>query len=553
MTAAGPDLILHNAAVYTVDPDRPWASAVAVADGRVVAVGSDDEVLPLAKERTVVRDLGGRMMMPGIVDGHSHLMLGGAADYWELTIDPSDSLEKILDIVRAEAERLEPGTWIIGGIVGSLVMGEIKDASYLARLDDVSPEHPVLLRDDTQHNRWVNSRTLDLMGVTADTPDPEGGFYVRDAEGQLTGVLWELACRHAEEVAQSHMPDLAERKAKSAQRAIEILNSFGITATQEAATFRTALAAFRDLDESGALNAWVVASLPARDFVVDVGEVGDELFDVAEEYRTAHLRPDFIKGVVDGIPMSYTAAFLEPYAGDHHHHDLHYAGTTYFTMPELVRLLDNAHRRDLGVKLHALGDGSVRLILDAVEVVRDLRGPGLRAQIAHVAFVHPDDLPRFAELGVVADLSPAVWWPNPITEAVRAVLDDERMDRIWPFRDLDETGALLIAGSDWPCANPTPSPWLGIEAMVTRADPTGSFPGELNREQGLDLETVLRIYTHNAAVSMGLGDEAGQIAVGRSADLIVLDQNLFEIAPERIHRTQVDETYFAGRQVYSRG
>ncbi|MEF2977225.1 amidohydrolase [Subtercola sp. YIM 133946] len=544
-----PELIFTNAAIYTAGASAGWANAIAVRDGIITAVGEADQVAELSGPDTTTIDLGGKMMMPGIIDVHTHLMLGGQSAAWELAIEPTASIDEVIEIIAREATSSVAGAWIIGGLVGSLAMNEITNASFLARLDAASAGHPVLLRDDTQHNRWVNSVTLGLMGVDDDTPDLPGGVYVRDSDGNLTGVMWELASRHAEEVAISATPNQDARNAVSARRAIEVLNSFGITGTQEAATFESALRAFRDLDQAAQLNAWVVSSLPARDFVIGVGDVGERLFDKAEQYRTEHVRPDFVKAVVDGIPMSYTAAFLEPYAGSHDHGHA-YRGETYFTLPDLVRLLDTCHSRGLGCKLHATGDGAVRQILDAVEIIRSLRGPGPTFQIAHVEFVSPDDLPRFAELGVVADMSPAMWFPSPMSLAIDAVLPPDVMKRMWPLRELVDSTATVAAGSDWPCAMPVPDPWIGIETMVTRTNPDGAYPGVLNADQALTLAEVIQTYTINPAKAIGLGSVTGSLEVGKSADLIVLNQNIFDIDPACIHDTKVEQTYFAGRLVY---
>lgn len=543
-----PDTIIIGARALTVDRENSWIEAFAISSSLIIATGTNAEILELAGEHTRVIDVEGKMIMPGIVDVHSHLVLGGQQAAWELPIQPTWSIDEVLQAVVDAARELPLDSWIVGGIIGSLAMNEIVDSSYLARLDAAAGGRPVLLRDDTQHNRWVNSVTLALMGVDGDTPNIAGGEYVRDSQGNLTGVMWELASRHAEETAVAGIPGQDHRNQISAAESIRIMNSYGVTATQESATFESALRAFSELDQAGALNAWVVGSMPARDFVVGVGAVGEPLFDSAEQYRTAHVRPDFVKAVVDGIPMSYTATFLEPYKPGHHH-DACFRGVSYFTMPELVDLLDTCYTRGLGCKMHATGDGSVHEILDAVEIIRNLRGPGPTFHIAHVEFVTPEDVPRFAALNVVPDVSPAMWFPSPMSTAIDAVINKQVMARMWPLRELVASGALLSAGSDWPCALPTPDPWVGIETMVTRANPDPAFPGTLNPDQSLGLLDVLRAYTQNPATAMGLGDITGSLEIGKAADFIVLDRNLFEIAPDEVHLTVVEQTWFGGTLV----
>jgi hypothetical protein len=224
---------------------------------------------------------------------------------------------------------------------------------------------------------------------------------------------------------------------------------------------------------------------------------------------------------------------------------------SFLRIPDVVHWIVRAEQLGLGVKVHCAGDAAVRDILDAVEIVRRLRGPGQTHQIAHASFIDPADLPRFKELNVVADLCPAIWFPCAVTVANKTVMDGARADRYWPNRDLHQTGALLAAGSDWPVIG-LPDPWFGLEGMVTRRNPKGGYPGALWPEQALDLKTAIEVYTRNPAIAMGLGHLTGTLEVGKSADLAVLDQNLFDVPPERLSHTKVLSTYFEGRLVHQR-
>jgi predicted amidohydrolase YtcJ len=224
---------------------------------------------------------------------------------------------------------------------------------------------------------------------------------------------------------------------------------------------------------------------------------------------------------------------------------------SYLPIPEVVRWISRAEELGLAVKVHCAGDAAVRDTLDAIEIVRDFRGPGPAHHIAHASFIDPADIPRFKRLNVVADLCPAIWFPCAITVANSAVIDSERANRYWPNRDLHQSGALLAAGSDWPVVG-LPDPWFGLEGMVTRRNPKAGYRGALWAEQALDLATAIEIYTRNPAQAMGLGDITGSIEPGKSAELIVLDRNLFECAADDLADTKVLETYFEGRKVHER-
>jgi predicted amidohydrolase YtcJ len=549
--AASADLILHNGAIYTVDPQRSWAKAVAVGGGKILAVGSEAEVLALRGAKTDIVDLGGAMVMPGINDVHNHHFLGGRADLYETNFSPLLSFDDILGLVRATAAKAAPGEWIFGGIWGSDLIGRLSSLDALAALDAASGGHPVMLRDDSQHNRWVNSRALALIGITAETPDPPDGEIVRDAAtGKPLGLLYEKASALAERAVAAAAGQSPDRGVTTARRAVEILNSYGITGFQDAAAMLPILQALKALDAKGQLSAWCVASMPAHDTLFGEELFGDDLVALREDFRGPHVRPDFVKIFMDGVPPARTAAMIDPYIADKLH-GCCFRGDVKLSVPELARWIAKYEKQGLGVKIHCAGDGAVRATLDAVDVVRSFNGPGRRHHIAHASFIDPADVPRFKELDVVADLSPIIWYPSPIVEAIRQAVPEDRAKRFWPNRDLLEAGALMAAGSDWPVM-PTPDPWLGIEGMVTRRNPDGDFPGALWPEQALDLATVLEIYTINPARAMGMEAVTGSLEVGKSADFILLDRNLFEIPAEELADTKVTRTYFEGKPVYER-
>jgi predicted amidohydrolase YtcJ len=545
------DLIFSNGSIYTVNAGRRWANSVAVADGKVIAVGTDTEMDSFKGPSTRTIDLRGRMMMPGIIDVHNHHTRGGQADLYETNISPTLSFEQVLAVVTKRASEIAPGEWISGGIWGSNIVSNLYRKAARDALDTASPDNPVMLRDDSQHSRWVNSHALKIMGVDADTPNPEDGEIVRDPEnGEATGLLLERASTLAETALAKTVKDASGRNVSSTRRAVQILNSFGVTGYQDANTMLPYLQALSALDAKGELTAWCVASLPAHQPLMGTDVFGDELIARREEFRSRHVRPDFVKIFMDGVPTTKTASMIEPYTPDQLY-GCCFRGEALVSIPELARWIAKCEKHGLSTKIHCAGDGAVRDTLDAIDVVRSFNGPGRMHQIAHAGFIDPADIPRFKSLDVIADLSPIIWYPSPIIEAIQAAIPEKRSSRYWPNRDLLEAGVLMAAGSDWPVVS-NPDPWLGIEGMVTRRNPKGGFPGALWPEQALDLADVIEIYTGNAARATGLDVVTGTIEAGKSADLIILDRNLFEIPSDELADTRVLSTYFEGRLVFER-
>ncbi|MDX8467071.1 amidohydrolase [Mesorhizobium sp. VK23B] len=547
------DLVFTNGRIYTLDRKRPWASAVAVKGGRIVAVGEAGDVDALTGSSTRIVDLKGAMMMPGIVDVHAHLMMGGQAELFELRFSPTASFETLIARVGEAAAKAPEGSWIIGGQWGSDLLPKLNTLEALAALDRVSHGRPVMLRDDTYHNRWVNSQALALAGLSASSPDPEKGSIGRDAAtGALTGMMIESAAGIVERtVAQSgHYTQEMDRAAMA--RSIATLNSYGVTAFLDAAAMQPILAALKGLDDRGELTAWSVSAMPAVEPSFMFGIAGDELIALREQYRGAHARPDFVKIFLDGVPGARTAAFHEPYTKDPVL-GCCFRGSTIVTVPELIRWVGKCEKLGLGVKIHCAGDAAVSQALDAIDVVRSFNGPTkLKHHIAHASYIAPDDIARFAELGVVADLSPFLWYPTSFLEGHKQTMGEARALRFWPNKDLLAAGALLAGGSDWPVM-PNPDPWDGIEGLVTRRNPSGEFPGaSLWPEQAIDVATALEIFAINSARAIGLADTVGSIEIGKSADLIVLDRNVLETPAEDLADTKVLTTYFEGRVVYER-
>ncbi len=540
------DLILTNATVYTVDGSRPWASSLAIKDGLVLSLEEHER-----GPNTEVVDLDGAFVMPGLVDVHNHHALAGRAALFELNFGLDAGLDDILAAVRARAAGLGPDEWVVGGAWASTLVSTLSRSSARHALDEAAGGRPVMLADDSRHNRWVSSRALELAGVTAASADPPGGEIVRDpATGEPVGVLLEAAGVAVERALSETRTLTDEQHAAASRHGIGTLHSFGVTAFQDAGVSADILRALKTLDDAGELRAWVVSSLLINDPIFGFDPIGTALLEVAGQYRGEHHRPDFVKIFLDGVPPTRTAAFLEPYLPDDVHGACHHGATT---MPgeELEGWLRTAAAAGLSAKVHCTGDASVRATLDAVEKVRAEGFTEARFQVAHGQFVHPDDIPRFAALGVAADISPFLWVPGVIPAAIAEVLPGDRAGRMQPNRSLLDDGALIAGGSDWPVSE-SPNAWEGIHGLVTRQDPTGTFPGALWPEQAITLAEAIDAFTLAAARAMGLGDVTGSLVPGKSADFVVLDRDPFETDPSALVKTKVTETWFAGHRVYLR-
>ncbi len=544
------DVLVRNAVVHTMDAERPLVTAFGVRGGRIAAVGDDSELRTRVGPGTEVVDLAGATVLPGLMDVHNHHAAAGEADLHTLQFSPTASLEQIVAAVREWVRSRPHEEWVVGGSWGSTLLERLSDPTALAQLDEASDGRPVVLTDDSHHNRWANTEAMRRGGVLEHDGDPTGGRIVRHHDGRPSGVLHETAGALVERARAEDTVHDAQHHARSSERGIESLHQMGVTGFQEAAASLDQLIGLQRLDQQGRLHAWVVSSLLLNDSLIGADVVGEELVAVAEQYRTRHHRPDFGKIFLDGVPTTRTGAFLEPYLPDDAHGCDH-TGHTTMSADELTRWLRRAVVAGIGLKIHCTGDASARMVLDVVEAAHRAGERVPPVQIAHGQFLHPDDVGRFAKLGVVSDMSPALWFPGVIVDALRRVLPEHRATRIQPVRDLIDTGALVAGGSDWPVAG-SPNPWPGIAGLITRQDPTGQVAGSLWPEQAISVSEAIRAYTTGAARAMGLEDEAGALTAGRSADFVVLDRDPFAVPHDELAGTTTEQTWFAGRLRYLR-
>lgn len=541
------DTVITNGRIYTLDADRPWAEALAISDGHYVYVGDAAGAQPFLGKETRHIDLQGKMLMPGINDAHSHPWQGGVKTLFSCIFPFSATPDAIATILRNCIDNNPNVEWIVGGQWTSDFFRTYDIPSPRAFLDAISTEHVIYLHDDAGHNAWVNSRGLTLAGINRDTPDPVGGTFVRDEEGEPNGLLYEAARTPVWDLKpQWTVPQYRAAVAEAISQA----NHYGLTGVNEARAESPVLEAYRQLDQAGQLTTHLVANHQTpreyRDYPLDV----EAIVAARDGYRSAHLHTDFVKIFLDGVPTaSRSALMVHDYLTDEQHPQPT-KGMLMVDPQVLAADLIELDKRGFTVKIHTAGDGSVRVALDALQAVRTANGnSGLRHELAHAGFIDPQDLPRFSQLGVTADLSPYIWYPSPIIDSIVGAVGERGLD-YFPVRDLLDSGANVLMGSDWPSAALNLSPWHGIEALVTRRNPFTNSEETLWPEQAITLVEALHIATLGGARAMRLADRTGSIELGKSADFIVLEHNLFEVPVNSISDTQVEQTWFEGRNVY---
>jgi hypothetical protein len=533
------DLVFRNGSIYTVDGARSWARAVAVRDGRIVYVGSDEDSGELIGPSTQVVDLDDRLMLPGFQDVHIHPIGGGieaaACDLNELT-----TLEEYLEAIGTYAAENPDEKWILGGGWSMSVFGPGANASRKL-IDEIVPDRPVFLSSADGHSAWVNSKALEIAGITAETPDPADGIIDREpGTREPMGSLQEGAIY----LVRAHAPpvDLETRMA-GLQYSIEMLNSYGITSIQDANVDEEDLKAYRALDDRGELSLRVVGS-QWWDRESDTAQIG-QFRTLRDQYTKGRVRATTVKIMQDGVMENFTAAMLEPYDGK--------GDTRGIPMvePEALKTAVTAlDAEGFQVHFHAIGDAAIRQSLDAVEAALRANGDlGHRHHISHLELIDPADVRRFRELGVVANFQPLwAFADSYITELTVPFIGPERARWLYPIGSVHRSGGMIAFGSDWSVS--TANPFHEIEVAVTRMGSSGETTEPFLPEERIDLPLALAAFTINAAYVNTSDHDTGSVEVGKYADLIVLDRNLFDIRPEEISDTGVLMTMIEGQAVH---
>lgn len=531
------DLVIVGARVFTGVPDEPWAEAVATRRDRIVAVGSRERVETYVDDDTEVLELPGALVTAGFIDTHVHFLSGGASLSSVQLRDaatPEEFARRIADF----ATTVPAGTWILEGNWDHEQWGgELPDRAWI---DEATTEHPVFVARLDGHMGLANTAALEAAGLLAQDAavDVEGGEAVRDAAGRLTGVLKDNAMNAL--VAAIPEPTV-EMEDRALAAASDYVIAQGVTTVHHMGTWRD-LAVFERAAGRGDLKLSVAGCVPLATWQ----QLADKIESDGPFAADARLRIGCLKGMVDGSLGSHTALFLEPYT------DAPDGGTGLYVMPtaEIEQYALDADAAGLQVNVHAIGDRAIRELLDAFARIEEANGPrDRRFRIEHAQHIHPGDIPRFAEQGVIASMQPY----HAIDDGRWAtrVIGEERSQTTYAFHALLESGAEVAFGSDWAVAPATPLE--GIYAAVTRRTLDGENPEGWVPEERITVEEALLAYTIGGAHAGFEESEKGTIEVGKRADLAVIDRDLTALPAddlEQLREARILATVVGGEVVY---
>jgi predicted amidohydrolase YtcJ len=549
MTSSAADTVFVGGSLFTAGMSGSAPGAVAVASGRITAVGTDAQVRELVGPSTEVVDLAGGLLVPGFQDAHVHPVMAGV-DMLRCDIHHCHSADEALAVIAAYAAAHPELPWIVGA--GWSMDHYPGGTPTRQMLDRVVPDRPAYFPNRDGHGVWANTRALELAGITATTPDPADGRIEREADGHPAGTLHEGAAHLV-----GHLLPPTERAEQVAglRVAQEHLFSLGITSWQDAAVGemfgqRDILAVYLEAAESGDLVGRAVGGL-----WWDRMRSSDQIPDILDRRAAGgvgRFRPTSVKIMLDGVAENFTAAMLEPYedgCGCQTEND----GLDFVDPVGLKEYVTRLDAAGFQVHFHALGDRAVRHALDALEAARAANGPtDGRHHLAHLQVVHPDDVPRFAQVGATANIQ-ALWAAHEaqMDELTIPFLGERRAAWQYPFGDLERSGSLMCAGSDWSVSSADPLD--GIHVAVNRRVPGHSEAEPLDASQALSLASALTAYTAGSARVNHHDDTTGRIAEGFYADLAVLDRDPFAGPAESIHQATVSATYVEGACVFRRG
>ncbi len=533
--------VLTNGRFWTADERKPWAEAVAIADGKIVAVGSNAEVAKLAGAAAQKIDLGGAFAMPGFNDAHIHF-IGGGERLFQVDLNSAGSLKEMQERI-AKFAKENPGSaddpWVRGfGWQYSNIAGGLPTRHDL---DAVVKDRPVLLSAYDGHTSWANTKAMELAKVTKETQFTGFGEIVRDKDGNPTGIFKEGAMGL---VSRAVPRPTKEHRLAALRRAVKLAASLGMTSIQNAHGSPEDVALYQELLDKGELTLRVSVAQSIRPGITQ--QQIDAIAALAKKYNGPMLRVGSVKIVVDGVIETHTAAMLKPYSNGNT------TGTPAWTQEQLNEGVRMADKAGLQVYIHAIGDKGVRMSLDAFENARKVNGPrDHRHRVEHIETVDAAEIPRFKQLNVMASMMPIHADPGTIEVWANGV-GKERLPRSFAWKMLEQAGAHLVFSSDWPSAIDI-NPIHGLHTAVNRTTTEGKPIGGWLPEQRISLEHALHAYTQAGAFSSFEEKSKGTLAPGMAADIIVLSRDPFKIPAAETHGIRVVRTFLGGREVFSAG
>lgn len=535
--------LYHNANIYTMNPEKPRAEQMLVQDGVIAAIGSAAGVREAMREqgvRVITRvDVGGRTIIPGLIDAHGHMISLGAIGLGMLDLRSAASYEDVINIVRDRASHVPPGTWIVGRGWDNESWAD-KRLPHHAALSRAVPDHPVWISRVDGHAGLANAKAMELAGVTAATQSPAGGEVVRGENGQPTGLFVD----NAESIIGAAVPDgLTGSAEECILKAQEMCLSVGLTGVHDAGISPREVEVYQGLGSSGRLKIRVYGMVH--------GSMAPKFFETHGPIDGFKLSVYAAKAYIDGAMGSRGAWLLEPYADRSSGPDGQpYVGLAVMQPSEIEELTRHAILNNYQVCTHAIGDRGNREVLEAyaraLASTQAPEGSAPRLRIEHAQLLDREDIPRFAELGVIASMQPTHCTSD--MRWVDARVGPERAKGAYAWASLLKSGARLAFGSDFPVESH--NPFLGIYAAVTRQNLDRQPEGGFHPEQRLTREEALRAFTIDAAYAAFWEERVGSLEYGKLADFVILDRDVMTCDVEEIPETKVLKTYSFGELVY---
>jgi len=542
-------IALVNARIYTMNEDAPEADAVVARDDLILYVGDAAGAKPFIGESTDVRDLGGQLVLPGFIDTHSHPVLGGGYAT-ALSLETWGTVDEWVQAIADYAAANEDAPLLFGYGFLATTFGPVGPTRQL--IDSIVPDKPVLIMDEGFHAAWANTAALEALNITQDTPDPVPGYsyYKRDENGDATGYLLEGTAGMAMDALNVITEDVI---VEGTGIIVDIMNAYGVTSAFDAGIIDAADVAgikriLDRLEKGGDLTIRLVGSSRPElqeQYLTAVETAAtwrDQLKGERYHYNTLKI-PD------DGTVEGRTAAMFEDYQGEPGN-----SGETVFTEEQMTHMITEAAAIDMDVHVHALGERAIHESLNAIEAAQAAHpGSATRYTICHIQVITDQDVPRFGELGVIAQSTPL--WASYDTYGEQFVSEDQ-FRRFWRFKSLEDTGARLTFGSDFPASGAGTlglSPIIQIEMGHTRQE-FGQPDAKVQplESERLSVESLVKGFTIDAAYQLHMEDQIGSIEVGKKADLVILDQDIFAVDAYAIHKTNVVMTVMDGDVVYQK-